>query len=96
MTLSAVPGQQEAAIDAAHVKFTGMSLDALATPPEIDDRMTFTVSATCVGREIVRRKDGELRTIMKMEVTDVEPTSEPEKPERDPALPFDDNPDAEL
>lgn len=82
---------QTALIEAAHVKFTGMSLDALETPPEIDDRMTFTVSATCVGREVVRRKDGELRTIMKMEVTDVEPTSAPEKPERDPALPFDED-----
>lgn len=79
---------QTALIEAAHVKFTGMSLDALDTPPDIDDRMTFTVSATCVGREVVRRKDGELRTIMKMEVTEVEPTSKPEKPERDPELPF--------
>jgi len=81
------PGQQTL-VESAHVKFTGMSLNALETPPEIDDRMTFLVTAVCTGSGLERRKDGELRKTMKMEVLGVQVHGEIEKPERDPELPF--------
>lgn len=72
-----------------------MSLNALDTPPEIDDRMRFLVTARCIGSGLERRKDGELRKTMKMDVEDVQVQGEIEKPERDPELPYDDSKDAD-
>jgi hypothetical protein len=79
------PGQQ-ALVESAHVKFAGMSLDALDTPPSIDDRMQFLVTAKCIGSSMERRKDGELRKTMKMEVEDVVVHGDIQKPEKDPEL----------
>ena len=76
-------------VESAHITFTGMSLNALETPPQLDDRMKFEVTAVCNGSGLERRKDGELRKTMKMEVIDVQPIGEIEKPERDPELPYD-------
>lgn len=81
---------QQPLVESAHIKFTGMSLNALETPPQLDDRMKFEVTAVCNGSGLERRKDGELRKTMKMEVIDVQPIGEIEKPERDPELPYDD------
>lgn len=88
------PGQT-ALVESAHVKFIGMSMNALEAPPEIDDRMTFTVTARCIGSGLERRKDGELRKTMKMDVEDVVVTGEIQKPERDPELPYDDSQDTD-
>lgn len=83
--MSDKPGQQSL-VESAHVKFAGMSLDALETPPAIDDRMQFVVTAVCIGSSMDRRKDGELRKTMKMEVEDVVVHGEIQKPEKDPEL----------
>ena len=80
---------QTALVESAHIKFTGMSLNALDSPPQLDDRMRFEVTAVCNGSGLERRKDGELRKTMKMDVIDVQPIGEIEKPERDPELPYD-------
>lgn len=87
--------EQLAAIEAAHVKFVGMSLDALEEPPAIDDIQEFTVTAVCIGESQERRKDGEMRRTMKMEVQSVRP-GQISKPERDPELPFKSSEDDEL
>lgn len=69
-TVKSDPDQQEL-IEAAHIKFSGMSAAALATPPEIDEVQTYTVRAVCTGVGYQRRKDGELRHTRQMEVLDI-------------------------
>lgn len=80
--------QQEplAGLEAARIKFTGMSLDEMGTPPQIDDRMTFLVEAVCTGRGVQRMKDGELRRTATMEVLDLAAQTGPTKPEGAPNL----------
>lgn len=64
--------EQTELVEAAHVKFTGMSGSALDTPAELGDTQTFVVVAKCMGVGVELRKDGEVRHTRKMEVVEVE------------------------
>jgi len=66
------PKETEGLVEAAHVKFTGMSGSALDKPAELGDVQEFTVRAKCVGTGVELRKDGEVRHTRRMEVEDVE------------------------
>lgn len=84
-----MPDQQQDPIEgmeAARVKFVGMSLDELGNAPEIDDRMRFSVDAICTGRGVQRMKDGELRRTATMEVLTLEAEGDPIKPATSPSL----------
>lgn len=59
-------------VEAAHVKFAGMSGAALEAPAELGDTQTFTVVAKCIGVGVELRKDGEIRHTRKMDVIEVE------------------------
>lgn len=67
------PAEQTEAIPAVRVKFNGMATDELVQGPELDDIMTFTVTAKCTeagGRK--RLKSGELRAVVAMDVLECE------------------------
>lgn len=64
--------EQTELVEAAHVKFAGMSASALDTPAELGDVQEFTVRARCVGTGVELRKDGEVRHVRKMEVQHVD------------------------
>lgn len=73
-------------LEAARIKFTGMSLDEVTAPPQIDDRQTFLVEAVCTGRGVQRMKDGELRRTATMTVIDLAAQGGPTKPSGAPDL----------
>jgi hypothetical protein len=73
-------------LEACRVKFVDVALDEIDEPPDIDDRMHFTVEAICVGRTTERMKDGELRRTAKMRVTALDPQGGPLKPASPPSL----------
>jgi hypothetical protein len=87
-TAAEIMEQQEplAGLEAARIKFTGMSLDEVTAPPNIDDRQSFIVEAICTGRGVQRMKDGELRRTATMTVIDVAAQGGPFKPEGAPNL----------
>lgn len=89
--------EQTALTGAAHIKFTGMSLNALDSGDLVNlgDRQTFTVIAECIGDGREKRKDGEVRIVRRMEVLDVTP-GEITAAEEDPQLTLDDGADDEL
>lgn len=62
---------QEALIPAAHVKFTGMSTNAVEQPAELGDEQVFTVRARCTYAGTQLREDGEERAVRTMKVIDV-------------------------
>lgn len=72
MTMAKTKENQGELVEAAHVKFTGMSGSALDKPAELGDTQTFEVTAKCVGVGVELRKDGEVRHTRKMEVQEVE------------------------
>lgn len=82
-------------LEAARIKFSGMAIDEIGNPPQIDDTMTFIVEAVCTGRGVQRMKDGELRRTATMQVLDLEVKSGPTRPNGEPTLfnPDDDNDD---
>lgn len=87
--------EQTEALPAVHVKFRGMSLNALQEAPGLGDEQTFTVTARCVATGREARKDGEIRDVVGMEVLDVSP-GEIITADRDTELPFDDDGEDEL
>lgn len=88
--LHTVMPNQEPLLEAARVRFVGMSLDSLDEPPELDDTMTFEVKATCTGRLRERMRDGELRRVAIMTVDEVTALGSSTHPERDPELSYGD------
>ncbi|MGH3693261.1 MAG: hypothetical protein ACRDRX_04545 [Pseudonocardiaceae bacterium] len=73
-------------LEASRVKFVGMAADSLAKLPEIDDEMSFIVTAVCTGRGRERMKDGELRATARMEVRALVPQGGPVRPDAGPTL----------
>lgn len=72
--------------DGGRITFRGMAMDQ-DDLPGLDDRRTFSVTATCVAVERQRMKDGEVRLVAKMEVEKVWEGQGPEPAEpQDPAL----------
>jgi hypothetical protein len=68
------PGEQLAAIPACQVKFLGMSYDSLDDVPGLKEEVTFIVTGRVVGHEEkVGKTDGNVRTIVKVDATDVRP-----------------------
>lgn len=89
MTTTATQPRQEAldeSLEAAHLRIVGASMDALANPPVIDQRMKVLVDCVCTGRGLARRKDGELRYTATMTVVDMEVVEGPTTPTGEPDL----------
>lgn len=76
---------------ATHVKFTGMSLNALDMAVDIGDEMDLKVRARCSASGREARKDGEIRDVARMEVLEIEPGEITPAPEGDPTLPYDED-----
>lgn len=76
-----------AGLEACRVKFTGMAIDEITTPPELDDVMEFTVRAVCYREPAKERlRTGELRVTAGMRVESVEVARGPVKPSAGPNL----------
>lgn len=77
-----MPDQQESlsGLQATRVKFVGMAADGLESLPELDDEMTFLVTAVCTARGEERMKDGERRPTARMDVKVLVPQGGPVKP----------------
>lgn len=88
MATSTINEQQSPlpSLDAARIKFSGMAIDEIGNPPEIDDEMTFVVTAVCTGRGVQRMKDGELRRTATMQVLDLDVKEGPTRPTGEPSL----------
>lgn len=79
--------QEQEPIEAIRVRFVGMSADALEEEaPEIDEIMTFLVTAVCTGRGKERMKAGEMRLTARMNVLTLEAQGPPAKPSAGPNL----------
>ncbi|CAM2953717.1 hypothetical protein [Skermania piniformis] len=84
---------QQPLIEAARLRFNGMSRDSLEDPPDLDEEVVFTVRARCKKQERERMKDGEIRLVAIMEVVDVHVGGTmPDRDDEGPTL-FDDEPD---
>lgn len=63
--------EQEPLIEAARIRFKGMSKDGLEDPPALDVERTYIVKAICAEHQHKRMKDGEVRLVATMEVLDI-------------------------
>jgi hypothetical protein len=71
-----IPAGQETLIPAWRAKFLGTQLDSFEDDmPEIGDEMRCEVVGVVIGQEKTRRKDGEIREVVKVEVTSVKSIS---------------------
>jgi hypothetical protein len=67
------PGEQTALVPACKIKFQGVSYDSLKDVPDLKAEVSFIVTGRVVGHEDKVFKDGDVRTIVKVDASKVVP-----------------------